>query len=192
MDKNFEKAKGNTSEWRTPKYYFTALRLKFGLDPCAPLDGFYCVPALVCFTIRENGLAQSWRGRGLVYSNPPWSDEREAVVPWLIKFFEEADGGIFVCVARTSASWFQQLVLPRAELICFPSKKTRFHNPDGSLGVSPTNGNAILAKGEIACEALRRSGLGYCVTVDLSAAPPTTRTRSQLVLPLTASANASV
>jgi hypothetical protein len=143
MDKNFEKAKGNTSEWRTP-------------------------------------------------ATPPWSEKKRAVVPWLHRYFSHDGGGIFLCVARTSCDWWHELVLPQAELICFPTGKTRFFMPDGGPGASPTNGIAILAKGEIACEALRRSGLGYCVTVDLSAAPPTIRTRSQLVLPLTASANASV
>jgi len=91
------------------------------------------------------------------------------VVPWLRKFFAEADGGIFVCVARTSADWFQQLVLPNADLLLLPAGKTRFIKPDGSSGPSPTNGIALIAKGEVACEALRRmqrSGHGYCLSVE--------------------------
>jgi hypothetical protein len=107
--------------------------------------------------------------RGLVFANPPWSERRRAVVPWLLKFFAHGDGGIFLCVARTSADWFQDIVLAQAELLAFPSRKTRFHKPDGSLGPEPTNGICLIAKGETACAALRGSGLGYCLTVDRTA-----------------------
>ena len=103
---------------------------------------------------------------------------RRGVVPWLGKFFAEADGGIFFCVARTSCDWFHEFVLPNAELVAFPRGKTRFIQPDGSPGPAPTNGVALIAKGEIACEALRRSGLGFCVIVDRGAAPPSMRTNN--------------
>jgi hypothetical protein len=188
MVDNYEKPKGESSEWRTPKFFFDALKLPFDVDVCAPLDGFYCVPARMRFTVRENGLARSWKRLGPVYCNPPWSEKKEAVVPWLVKFFEEADGGIFVCVARTSSRWWHALVLPRAELICFPTGKTRFHNPNGSLGASPTNGVALIAKGEVACAVLRQSGLGFCLTVDRNAVLPARLAKkqilSQLPLPL--------
>jgi hypothetical protein len=168
---NYEKAKGESSEWRTPATILDPIGLVYGLDPCAPANGYYAVRARKVFTIADNGLVQSWRGHGLVFSNPPWSDARGAVVPWLRKFFVEADDGIFVCVARTSCDWWHQLVLPRSELILFPTGKTRFIKPDGSPGPSPTNGIALIGKGTIACEALRRSGLGFCLTVDRNAAP---------------------
>jgi len=172
MVDNYEKAKGESSEWRTPgPSFLDPIGLRYGLDPSAPMSGYYAVRAGKVFTIAENGLLQSWRGHGEVFVNPPWSEERRAVVPWLRKFFAEADGGIFVCVARTSADWFHELVLPNAELICFPTGKTRFIKPDGSPGPAPTNGIALIAKGGVACESLRRSGLGFCLTVDRSAAP---------------------
>jgi hypothetical protein len=135
------------------------------------MSGYYAVQAKTVFTAADDGLKKSWRGYGLVYGNPPWSEERRAIVKWLNKFNTEADGGIFVCVARTSADWFHQHVLPYADLLCFPAGKTRFNKPDGSPGPAPTNGIALIAKGDVACEALRRSGLGFCLTVDHSAAP---------------------
>ena len=171
MVDNYEKAKGESSEWRTPASLLDPIGLKYGLDPCAPMSGYYAAQARNVFTIADNGLVQSWRGHGEVFVNPPWSDERRAVVPWLRKFFAEADGGIFVCVARTSADWFHHLVLPHADLLCFPTGKTLFCKPDGSPGPAPTNGIALIGMGAVACEALRRSGLGFCVTVDRSAAP---------------------
>jgi DNA N-6-adenine-methyltransferase (Dam) len=167
--KYHEAAVGESSEWRTPAYIFDALGLEFDLDPCAPEDGFCCVPAKQIYTRRDNGLLLPWRG--LLFANPPWSEKRRAVVPWLLRFFAHEGGGIFLCVARTSADWFQNVALAHAELLCFPATKTRFHKPDGSLGPEPTNGICLIAKGEIACEALRRSGLGYCLTVDRTAAP---------------------
>lgn len=98
-------------------------------------------------------------------------------MPWLLKFFEEADGGVFVTIARTSCDWFQDIVLARAELVVFPRGKTRFIQPDGKPGPAPTNGIALIGKGAIACDALRRSGLGYCLFVDRTAAPPASNGR---------------
>jgi len=167
MVDNYEKAKGESSEWRTPKFIFDALKLEFALDPCGPQGGYYCVPAKKIYTAADDGLRQPW-GDGLAFVNPPWSEKRCAVVPWLRRFFAHPGGGVFIAVARTSCSWFHQLVLPHAELLCFPCGKTRFIKSDGSPGPSPTNGIALIAKGEVACVALRRSGLGYCVTVDRS------------------------
>jgi hypothetical protein len=188
MVNNYEKAVGESSEWRTPQFIFDTLALEFDLDPCAPTFGFNCVPAKRIYTRYDDGLRQPWAGT--VYVNPPWSEERRAVVAWLRKFFAHDGGGIFICVARTSADWFHELVLPHAELICFPTGKTRFHRPDGSLGPEPTNGIALLGMGEVACAALRQSGLGFCLTVDRSAAPSARsfgkQRRDQLALPLLA------
>jgi hypothetical protein len=171
MVDNYEKARGESSEWRSPRFYFDRFRLEFDLDPCAPLDGYYAVPAKKIYTIRDNGLAQPWFG--LVYVNPPWSEARNTVVPWLRKFFAHEDGGIFVCVARISCSWFHELVLPRADLLCFPTDKTQFYKSDGNPGPAPTNGVVLIGKGEITCNALRQSGLGYRLIVDRTAASST-------------------
>jgi hypothetical protein len=114
MVDNYEKAKGESSEWRTSgPAILDPIGVEWGIDPCAPM----------------------------------------------------------VAVARTSADWFHQLVLPNADLLCFPTGKTRFIKPDGSPGPAPTNGIALIAKGGVCCEALRRSGLGFCVIVDRTAAP---------------------
>src|SRR5262245_9942572 len=130
MVKNHERAVGESSEWRTPRFIFDALGLTFDLDPCAPTSGFYAVPAKKIYTVHDNGRALPWFG--LVYVNSPWSEKKRAVVPWLRRYFAHNDGGIFVCVARTSCDWWHELVLPHAELICFPTGKTQFINPDGS------------------------------------------------------------
>jgi hypothetical protein len=174
MVDNYEKAVGLSSEWRTPPFIFAALALQFDLDPCAPVNGFYCVPATTRLTVHDNGLRASWRG-GLTFVNPPWSEGRGAVVPWLRRFYAHRGGGIFVCVARTSCDWWCELVWPLSELILFPRGKTRFLRADGNPGPSPTNGVALIGKGDVACAALRRCGnglLGFSVTADRSMAPP--------------------
>jgi len=170
--KYHEAAVGLSSEWRTPPSIIEPIGLTYGFDPCAPVNGYCCVEATVRFTVHDNGLTKSWAGLGIGLVNPPWSEKRRAVVGWLCKFFAEADGGIFICVARTSADWFQEIALARAELICLPATKTRFYRADGTPGPEPTNGIALIGKGEIACAALRRSRLGYCINVDRTAAPP--------------------
>jgi hypothetical protein len=171
MMKYHEAAVAESFEWRSGPALLDPIGLTYELDPCAPLDGYYYVPALERFTIHDDGLRQDW-GKKLVYVNPPWGEKRYAIVPWLRKFFMHEGGGIFVCVARTSCNWFQQYVWRYCELVCFPDGKTRFHKPDGSLGPEPTNGIALIGKGEIACTALLKSGLGFCAPVDRSAKLP--------------------
>jgi hypothetical protein len=60
------------------------------------------------------------------------------------------------------------VVVPNAELLCFPNGKTKFHRPDGSIGKEPGTGIVLLGMGDTACTVLRRSGLGACMAVDRS------------------------
>jgi hypothetical protein len=168
MVDNYEKAKGESSEWRTPKSLLDAIGLEYIIDPCAPLNGYCAVPAQVRFTVHDDGLRRPWPA-GLAFVNSPWSEQRRGIMPWLRRFFAHEGGGICLCVARTSCDWFHELVLPYSEVICLPDGKTRFFKPDGSLGPMPTNGIAVLGMGEVACTALRRSGLGHCLVVDRNA-----------------------
>ena len=177
---------GMSDDWWTPPGIFRALNLTFDLDPCLPGPGLGFVPARRMYTKTEDGLRQPWHG--LVWLNPPFGGRR-GQVPWLRKFFAHGTG-IALCAARTSADWFHEVVFPRAQLLCFPDGKTKFHRPDGTIGAEPGTGIVLLGMGEIGNAALRRSGLGFCVTVDRSAAPSARaigvdRIRDQMTLPLT-------
>ena len=44
------------SEWYTPPRIFTALGLRFDLDPASPIDGGSHVPAVACYTKEDDGL----------------------------------------------------------------------------------------------------------------------------------------
>jgi hypothetical protein len=151
---------GLSSDWYTPPEYFKAIGLTFGLDPCSPGPGHW-VPALKIFTAVDDGLRQPWPRDDLVFMNPPFAGRR-GQVSWLRKFFAHPGGGIALVAARTSADWFHEVVVPNAELLCFPNGKTKFHRPDGSIGKEPGTGVCLIGVGPVACEALRRSGLGAC------------------------------
>src|SRR5215831_11248506 len=145
------------SEWFTPPEYFQALGLTFDLDPCSPGPGHW-VPAKRIYTKADDGLRQPWHG--LVFMNPPFGGRR-GQVPWLRKFFAHGSG-IALVTALTSADWFHEVVVPNAELICFPAGKTKFVKPDGSVGKEPGTGVVLIAAGRVACAALWRSRLGAC------------------------------
>ena len=57
-------------------------------------------------------------------------------------------------------------MVPAAPLFCFPNGKTKFIRPNGSVGKEPGTGVVLLGMGDVACAALRRSGLGVCMVVD--------------------------
>jgi hypothetical protein len=148
---------GMSSDWYTPPGYFARLGLTFDLDPASPGPGHW-VPAKRIYTIEDDGLRQPWEG--LVFLNPPFGG-RNGHVPWLVKFLGHANG---ICIVRayTSSAWFHDHVVPRAQILCFPRGKTKFHRPDGSIGTAPGHGIVLIGMGATANAALLRSGLGFC------------------------------
>jgi hypothetical protein len=160
-----EPSVGETSEWYTPKPVLDRIGLNYDLDPCSPGHGVaHChVPARQIYTIHEHGLRQPWHG--LVFMNPPWGEGRNKIIRWLEKFFRHGNG-IAICRAYTSCRWFHETVVPHCELLLFPRGKTKFVRPTGEVGKAPGHGVIFLGAGEVACDALRRSGLGFCVVPD--------------------------
>jgi hypothetical protein len=156
-----KKSTGETSEWYTPKSIFDTLGLVFDLDPCSPGPGLCHVPARRIYTKADNGLARPWDG--LVWLNPPFGGRR-GQVPWLAKFFRHGNG-IALATSLTSADWFHDIVVPNAQVLCFPRGKTKFLRADGSIGNEPGNGIVLMGAGAAANDALLRSGLGVCMRV---------------------------
>jgi hypothetical protein len=155
---------GLSDDWYTPPEYFKAFKLIFDIDVASPGPGHW-VPAKKVYTKADDGLRQPWHG--IVFMNPPFGGRR-GQVPWLKKFFAHGNG-IALVAARTSADWFHEVVVPNAELLCFPNGKTKFIRPDGSIGKEPGTGVVLIGACPTACEALRRSGLGACMVIDRSA-----------------------
>jgi hypothetical protein len=163
-----EQSIGLSDDWLTPPSIFQRLNLAFDLDPCSPGPDHW-VPAKRIYTKVDDGLRQPWFGR--VFMNPPFGGRR-GQVPWLRKFFAHGDG-IALVAARTSADWFHDVVVPNAQILCFPNGKTKFIRPDGSVGNEPGTGVVLIGMGTACCEALRQSRIGVCMTIDRTAAPST-------------------
>ena len=92
--------------------------------------------------------------------NPPFGS-RNGHVPWLRKFLAHGNG-VAIVRAYTSSGWWHDYAID-AECMLFPRGKTKFIRPDGSIGVAPGHGVALLGMGRVACKALKQSGLGWFV-----------------------------
>lgn len=149
---------GASDEWYTPAYVFEALGENFDLDPAGvPRSQGAHVPATIILGKDYDGLKSNWHG--FVWMNPPFGG-RNALAPWLAKFFTHGNG-IALTPDRTSAPWFWD-ARTRADRVLF-TRKIRFLRPDGSEGVSPSNGTCLWAAGNRAVVALERAagaGLG--------------------------------
>ena len=98
------------SEWPTPPHVIAAAVETLGaidLDPCASTAGR--VPATTCYTMEDDGLAQSWSGS--VYMNPPYGRVIGVWVERLLCEFNAGNVTAFVALvpARTDTAWFQYL-----------------------------------------------------------------------------------
>ncbi|GJD42067.1 DNA N-6-adenine-methyltransferase [Methylobacterium bullatum] len=137
---------GRSDEWYTPPQVFDALGCRFDLDvaPARYADGH--VPADA--KIDGCGLTDPWHG--FVWMNPPFGG-RNGIEPWLDRFFDHGSG-IALAPDRTSAPWFWS-AWQRADSVLF-THKIRFLRPDGTEGVSPSNGTALFAIGQPGIHAL--------------------------------------
>lgn len=139
-------ANGQTDEWYTPPEVFAALGCAFDMDVSPARHGKSHVPASVM--LDGDGLAQPWSG--FIWMNPPFGG-RNAISPWLAKFIEHGNG-IALTPDRTSAPWFQA-AMPLVDAVLF-TRKIRFLRPDGTEGISPSNGTALMAAGSKGTAAL--------------------------------------
>jgi len=149
---------GRSDEWYTPPQVFAALGCRFDLDVTPARHGSAHVPA--DRMLAGDGLTQPWHG--FVWMNPPFGG-RNGIEPWLTRFFDHGNG-VALAPDRTSAPWFW-LAWAQADRILF-TRKIRFLRPDGSEGVSPSNGTALFAAGPKGIDALREAannGFGILV-----------------------------
>lgn len=140
---------GKSDEWFTPPHVFEALGCSFDLDVAHPEGVETFVPASA--RISRDSLNAEWVG--YVWMNPPFGG-RNGLEPWLDKFFRHGNG-IALTPDRTSAPWFWS-AWNRADAVLF-TRKLRFIRPNGSEGVSPSNGTALWASGDRASVSLSRA-----------------------------------
>lgn len=133
-----------SNEWETPQDLFNKLdeEFKFTLDPCSTDENAKCKKH---YTIKEDGLSQSWGGGERVFVNPPYGRD---IKKWVKKSWEEGRKKNTIVVmlipARTDTSYFQDYIYNRSE-IRFISGRVKFG--DGKSG-APFPSMIVIFRGE--------------------------------------------
>lgn len=100
-------------DWETPQELFDNLDAKyhFTLDPCSTDENAKCAKH---YTIRENGLAQSWKGE-TVFCNPPYG---KSIGAWVKKCYDESKHAVIVLLipARTDTAYFHDYIYHKAQI----------------------------------------------------------------------------
>jgi len=152
-------ASAGSDDWYTPPHIFDALKLRFDCDPASPEGGVPWIPVDHYHTELEDGLVVPWHGR--VWMNPPYS----APGPWLERLRVHGNG-IGLVAGDTSTGWWHENVPSRASVVCFLRNRVRFLRDNG-IGTEKTGArfpSALIAYGEDNAQAVKDSGLGWCVT----------------------------
>jgi phage N-6-adenine-methyltransferase len=118
--------KSQSTVWATAQETFDALHAEFGFtrDVCATESNAKC-PAY--FTEAQDGLRQ--RREGICWMNPPYGQD---ISRWVQKAYKSSLWGtIVVCLlpARTDTRWWQNYVLPSAEIRYLPGRQRFSDSP---------------------------------------------------------------
>ena len=130
------------NEWYTPPDILERARRVLdgiGLDPASSDAAQVDVRAETYYTIQEDGLAQTWKGR--VWMNPPYSSELigRFIEKLLDSDFEQA---ITLTNNATETQWGRELLTYPGAVVCFPTTRVRFRTPSGQVG-APLQGQMI-------------------------------------------------
>ena len=115
-----------TNEWSTPQDFYDELdkEFNFTLDPCCTKENAKCKKF---YTIKEDGLLQSWKNE-IVFVNPPYGRE---IKEWVKKSSEEKATVVMLIPARTDTSYFHDYIYNKAE-IRFIRGRLKFGNSKNS------------------------------------------------------------
>lgn len=139
------------NEWYTPTEYIEAAREVMGsidTDPATSIVANERVKATTIFTEEDDGRDKVWSGN--VWMNPPYAQ------PLIFDFSNGLarrydDGEISqACVLvnnGTETAWFQRMA-KSCSAICFPKSRIRFVDPNGNIGGSPLQGQAVIYFGK--------------------------------------------
>lgn len=137
------------NEWYSPPEIVEAARRVLGgfdLDPASSSIANDRVRADRFFTHEDNGLLQRWPV-GRIWMNPPYA--QPLMGQFAARFAGEIRGGstgIVLVNNATETAWFQTIA-EVATAICFTRQRVRFVSPEGKLGGTPLQGQAILYAG---------------------------------------------
>lgn len=95
-------------DWTTPKDLFDRLneQYHFTLDPCSADENHLCDKY---YTIKEDGLKQSWKNE-VVFCNPPYGRK---IYSWVEKCSQEAKMGgkiVLLIPSRTDTKYFHEFL----------------------------------------------------------------------------------
>ena len=115
-------ASSRRDDWETPPELFERLNdeFNFTLDPCATKESAKCEKY---YTIKEDGLIQSWEGE-IAFMNPPYGRK---IYDWIQKAWYESGRCLVVCLipSRTDTVWWHRYVMEAKE-IRFISGRLKF------------------------------------------------------------------
>lgn len=135
-------------EWYTPPYLIDVARRVMGeidLDPASSEVANRTVGAKVYYDRDTDGLHRRWVADTL-WLNPPYS------MPLIYHFAIKLQKSIkykwvkeAICLVNNSTEtvWFQEIT-KQASAICLLSGRIRFVSPDGSMGKTPLQGQALI------------------------------------------------
>lgn len=131
-----------SEHWCTPIEFIEVVEKlgNIGLDPCSNSQSV--VPAQTKYTITDDGLAQSWAAKGLVYCNPPYG---RTISAWISKANQEATLGteiIMLVPARPDTRWFHDLIIPNANAVCFVKGRIKFIDGTAAADEEVTSNSA--------------------------------------------------
>ena len=152
-------------EWFTPHTVVEPCREALGgidLDPASNAHANQVVKATRYFTVEDDGLEQSWKGR--VFLNPPYSPNA-GKAEFIAKLAESYSAGEVTAACAilsndASASWFDPL-RGRHAALCLIRGRVQFYKPNTDLTDSPGSGSSIVYLGpDVARFAKAVSALG--------------------------------
>lgn len=116
-------------DYCTPQEFFNMLdeEFHFVLDAAATKKSAKCD---WYYTLKDDGLSQSWLVNGAVFCNPPYGRE---IGRWVRKAWKEAQKGITIVLlipARTDTAYFHDYIYGQAE-IRFVRGRLRFTDEEG-------------------------------------------------------------
>lgn len=151
-----DKKKNMTVDWWTPKWIFDILGLDFDLDPCAPEGGVPWIPAMLQYSLPQDGLIEPWIGR--IWCNPPYGPHTGS---WMQRMNEHRNG-IALVFARTDTSWFHDSLV-HADALVFLRRRIAFVDGLGKTSEGGAGAGSMLAAWSPECvNALRNfEALGH-------------------------------
>lgn len=139
----------DSNDWGTPPDHVEAVRRVLGeidLDPASSDRAQRIVRAHRHYTVADDGLARTWKGR--VFCNPPYS--QPLCARFVAKFVDEVQSGrvtkgIILLNASTDTAWWHDLA-SRYDA-CFTRGRMAFLRPDGAAAEGNRVGQVYFAAG---------------------------------------------